>query len=349
MVWQRLKVAVLNHNKKPLERLKTLEGYRRYFMDANFWQPYVHLVCQRHGLTPCQAVRAGLAGTCPAFIVEDRWVVKFFGELFEGGAAFETERQIGELLAAEKQIPAPAIIAAGELLAGPADWPWPYLIFEFIPGVSIGEVYEQVSLADKLRLAQMMGEITQRLHRLPLPEHGLLQPSWAAYTNLLQAQYARCKERQRREKSLPDRLIEQIEDFLLPLEGLIDQNGKPYLIHADLTADHVLGRLEGGRWTTLGLIDFGDAMAADWGYELIALHLDLFRCNKRLLAAYLAAYGLSEGARRGLPAKAMSLTLLHRFNVLEGVFGRYPKADAVSTLGELATLLWEVNAPGVDD
>lgn len=333
---------------KPLEIFKTMDGYRQHFMDADYWRPYVRLVCQRHSFTPYQEIRAGLAGTYPTFIVEDRWVVKFFGQLFEGGSAFEVERQIGRLLTPEARIPAPAVIASGQLFEDSTDWPWPYLIFEFIPGISIGEVYEQVNFSDKLKVAQMMGEITRRFHQLPLSGNGLLQPTWEAYDNLLQTQHAHCKAFHQAEQTMPRYLIEQIEDFLLPVEALIDRGCSPHLIHADLTADHLLGRLDKGRWTTLGLIDFGDATVADLGYELIALHLDLFRCNKRLLAAYLAAYGLDEQALCTLPAKAMSLTLLHRFNVLEGLFGHYPKADAVSTLDELASLLWDINTPGLD-
>jgi hypothetical protein len=50
------------------------------------------------------------------------------------------------------------------------------------------------------------------------------------------------------------------------------------------------------------------------------------------------------------PEKAMSLTLLHRFNVLVDVLsGTYPQIDDVATLDQLATLLWDVDAPGLDD
>jgi hygromycin-B 7''-O-kinase len=39
------------------------------------------------------------------------------------------------------------------------------------------------------------------------------------------------------------------------------------------------------------LIDFGDAMVGDLHYELAALHLDLFDCDKRLLRQFLDHYG----------------------------------------------------------
>ena len=84
-------------------------------------------------------------------------------------------------------------------------------------------------------------------------------------------------------------------------------------------------------------------MVGDLYYELSALHLDLFDCDKRLLRAYLDAYGADERTRRALPARAMSAALLHRFNVLVGTFEPRPDARQAETLEDLATLLWDVD------
>lgn len=333
----------------PLELLNTLDGYQRYFMDASCWEPHVRAVYERHVRIPCRTIRPGLPGTYPTFIVDDRWVVKFFGRLFDGSLAFETELAVDKLLSPGHPIPSPAIVASGCLFEDPSDWPWPYLIFEYIPGVSIGEVYERISYQDKLVLAQRLGEITRRLHEFPTTNTTLFQPTWDAYSRLLRDQRARCRTTHQEWNTLPDHLTEQIDAFLLPLDILVDWSATPHLIHADLTTDHILGRLENGHWTTLSIIDFGDAMIGDILYELIALHLDLFRCNKRLLSAYLDAYNLDEQHRHMLSAKAMSLALLHRFNVLVSVFESYPQAREVPTLDQLAALLWDVETPGLED
>ena len=79
-------------------------------------------------------------------------------------------------------------------------------------------------------------------------------------------------------------------------------------------------------------------------YELVALHLDLFHSDKRLLATYLDAYGLDEAARRKLSMQAMNMALLHRFDVLGPVFERDPGLLKVPTLGELADILWNVES-----
>ena len=332
-----------------LEQLNSLDGYRRYFMDASYWQPYVRRVYNRHAMTPCRTIRSGLPGTYPTFVVDERWVIKFFGRLFDGALAFETELQANQLLAPGCPIPIPALIASGYLFEDPSDWPWPYLIFEFMPGVSIGQVYEQVTFDDKLMLAQHLGQVTRRLHQVPITGTAVFQPTWDAYFNLLQEQCTHCRHTHRTWKTLPDHLIEQLDTFLLPPDALIDRGVTPHLIHADLTRDHILGQLDDGSWTTLGIIDFGDAMVGNVFYELIALHLDLFRCDKRLLSVYLDAYGFDEPSRPMLPTRAMSLALLHRFDVFVGLFESYPRAGEVSTLDQLAALLWDVNTPGLDD
>lgn len=328
------------------DRLENMDGYRRYFSDPAAWRPYVEQVCRRHTFSPVREVRIGVPGTCPTFIVDDRRVVKFFGRLFDGGHSFQVELELGKW-AAGLGLPVPEIVAEGRLLrsakAG-GGWPWPYLVFEYVPGESIGEVYEQTGLGDRLALARWMADITRRMHRAAIPESDIFHPAWDAFTGLLHSQRRSCRDSFQEWGSLPEHLLAQLDDFLLPVDELVDPRSAPHLIHADLTVDHVLGRLEGGRWHSLALIDFGDAMTGNLYYELVALHLDLFHGDKRLLAAYLDAYGLDEPARRQLPVRAMNMALLHRFNVLGPVFKRNPSLEQVSTLNELADVLWNVES-----
>jgi len=344
------KIQLMGTRDPLFDRLENIEGYRQAFIDTPAWRPYVRQVCRRHGLRPARKIRIGVPGSFPTFIVDERWVIKFFGRLFEGAHDYQVEREASRLLA-PLDLLLPAILAQGALFNDPADWEWPYLVFEFAPGVSIGQVYDQVSFADKLRLAQWMGDLTRRLHQVPLAGSTIFQPAWDGFFDLLQTQRAACRADFQGKPTghagppMPLHLVEQIEGFLLPFEQLVENGPAPHLIHADLTADHILGLFENGHWRTTALIDFGDAMTGSLYYELVALHLDLFRGDKRLLRANLDAYGLEEAARRQFAAKAMSMTLLHRFNTfcMEFVFSIFPQALAVSSLDELAALLWDVN------
>ncbi len=334
---------------KSLSALDDLDSYRQLFTDVNFWSPYVWQVCERHGLS-CARVRTGVPGTCPVFIAADsagvdRWVVKFFGRLFDGAKSFASEQEAGRLAGLDPEIRTTRMAAAGELLAhrkllvsmedNERNWPWPYLIFDYIPGVSMGEVMEQVSLQDRLRAARELGDTARRIHALPLQGSPVFPNSHAPYLRFLEQQRAGVAERQRAWGSLPPRLVAGIDEFIPSPRELVDRTRPPHLIHADLTRDHLLGRLENGRWTSLAIIDFGDALTGDLLYELCALHLDLFGSDKRLLAAFLKAYGIFTLS----PRSALATALLHQFNVFAAV---PEEALQVETLDELAEVLYGV-------
>jgi hypothetical protein len=325
-----------------LNQLETLDGYRKYFMDSVLWKPCIQRVCYRHALLPCQQVRAGLAGSFPTFIVEDRWVVKFFGQLFGGGVAYDTELQVNRLLPPDLPIRAPSLLYSGSLLDDDRAWRWPYLIYEYLPGISIGEIYERVRFEDKLSLACALGKTTRQIQRLPLVSAPLFYAGLEGYARFLYSQRTRCLANHRQWQSLPVHLIEQIEDYLLPVESLTDPLIPHGLIHADITRDHILGRLEAGQWVTLGLIDYGDARVGNVFYDLAALHIDLFRGDKRLLKAYLDAYELED--RRQFAHKAMSTALLHEFKIFSILAEADTLTHQVDTLSEMAMRIWDIES-----
>jgi hypothetical protein len=322
-----------------LNLLDDLENYKRLFTDADFFRPAVEEICRRHQLAPAARIRVGVPGTCPVFIVEERWLVKLFGRLFDGGASYAAEHAAARLMAEHARIPTPALLAAGELQPAGVDWPWPYMVFEFIPSTSLGQARAQVSQADQLRLAAEIGAWMHELHAAAIPAAGPFAQDWHAHLGLLDGQQPGCAARHAGWGGLPARLAEQIDAYLLPAAQLVLPGERPHLIHADLTEDHVLGRVVDGQWTTLALIDFGDACTGGLLYELCALHLSLFGADRRLLAAFLEAYGYSGPGGADFARRAMSCALLHEFNVLEVVPQRANLREA-ETLEELAEKLW---------
>ena len=157
--------------------------------------------------------------------------------------------------------------------------------------------------------------------------------------SFLDGQRAGCAERQRERGRLPDRLVEQVETYLLPSTDLRLPGERPHLIHADLTEDHLLGRVTAGCWTSMALIDFGDARTGSLFYELGALHLSLFGADRRLLSVFLEAYGATGLDGADFARRAMSCALLHEFNVFEGLAQR-PDLREVETLEQMGEALW---------
>jgi hypothetical protein len=314
-----------------LATLETLNGYRRYFMDPGLWKPFVENICRAHGLT-CTSVRAAMPGTFPTFIIDDQWVAKFFGQLFDGETCWRVECEAARLMAGVPVIPVARLMADGKLERVPG---WHYLIFEYITGTSIGEVVGEVTFEDKLSLARWLGTALPKMHRLEIPEG----------TTLSDLTLERMKGWFTRRWSLerqkwPVHLAGQVERYLQENAVLL-QNGADSFIHADLTRDHLLGRSENGVWTTMAVIDFGDAMRGNIYYELAALHLDMFDCDRRLLRAFTETYGLLPDP--DFIRKAMTTALMHQFDVFDPLFERKPQLAEIRTLEALAEELWKID------
>ncbi|NTV35386.1 MAG: aminoglycoside phosphotransferase family protein [Anaerolineaceae bacterium] len=326
-------------DERALIPFKDNKYYQQYFCDLTVWEPYVREVAGRMGVTP-QTIRATNPGTFPVFNIDNRLVVKFFGELFDGGSAFEIETTANRMIEGLQGMDVPRVLVEGALYKTNAEWPWPYLVFEYLPGCSFGKVRDQISDVSKQMLAVELGRWVRKLHALILPTVGPLaedQQAWAAF---LASQISDCKHRHMQWKSLPDHLIEQIDGYLPSLDFLLDESGPLVLTHADLTGDHILGILDGDEWITSGLIDLGDARPASRFYELPALFFDLFKCDTQLLIGFIQSYGASLFHTQDFPRLALSYALLHQFNVFARLYEDVPLARSASSLDELAYILF---------
>jgi hypothetical protein len=321
--------------------------YSSHFMDPFFWEPYVRQVCleQRVG---CKRISPGVPGSFPTFIVDigdlgspssSRVVAKFFGPLFDGAGSFRIERDVGRWLEVQSlPIPSPAILAEGQLNPD-----WSYLLFEYVDGVSIGQLRSRLLQHDLLAIARQVGEYLHCLYALPLDSLStsspLLNPTWDGYARFLNQQRLSCLAHHQVWEDLPEHLLPLIESFLLPVEQLVDFSAPSHLIHADLTADHLLGSLVNNCWQTRALIDWGDAMIGNLLYELVALHLDLFLADKHYLRTCLEAFQLPPFFQDDFPRKAFNLVLLHQFPMPASVY--QPHLD-VQSMPELAERLFGI-------
>jgi hygromycin-B 7''-O-kinase len=314
----------------PLARLDTLEGYRKSFMDAVLWRPYLEQICREYDWS-CNWVRTGVAGTFPTFIVDEQRVIKFFGRLFGGERCWRVEQEAARLLADNPAIPVVRLTDSGVLAEEPG---WMYLAFEYVPGVSIGQVYTSIPFEEKLSLADWLGDWLPQMHRIGVPD--------ATTLPCLSEQLARDWFNSRwpeEQVRWPAHLAGQVQAYL-SANGTFFQGGHERFIHSDLTQDHFLGQFQTGHWETLAVIDLGDAMLGNLYYELAALQLDLFNCDKRLLRRFLDAYGMP--ADKYFVRKAMVTSLLHQFDVYVPLFAWKPELQEVHTLDELAERIWNV-------
>jgi len=323
-----------------LEILDNLKGYTSAFMDPVLWTPYVRSVCQKHNLAPANTVRPGLAGTCPTFVVDERWVVKFFGRLFDGGTSFAVERLCASLAQAYQPFPIPELLAWGELLPD-EPWRWPYLIFEFIPGKSLGEVLPQMSQSTRQAIAGWLGEAVRNLHDIPLDS--LAQEILPAQDSIKANSRLSGSRRQLEWRKFPQSWIPYLDEFLVATDYLDEDPWPRHLIHADLTRDHILGFMENRSWSTRAVIDFGDALVGSLDYELAVIHLDIFQGNTFLLKTFIKRYGLEQSEYAQFPFRMMRTALLHQFNLFEPFSGVHP-VSSFQDFEAVALSLWNITS-----
>ena len=332
----------------PIPQLDTQEDYRKRFASADYWAPYAAHVCRKHGLKPATDFGCHNPGTYPTVIVNNRWVIKFFGLLYDGAAAYDMELAVNVIVAENAMIPAPRIVGMGALFYGTGTWRWPYLIFEFLAGVHLGQVFDTLDTTERLKIAGHLGFVVRNLHQIDCTSHAFCITPQRSYYDLIEQQRPGLTERYQRSRSLPEHLIDQIDGYLLPSEALTSAYS-PVLLHGDITGDHIMLRQVQGRGSINGLIDFGDACIGDPEYELVALHLDAFHCNDEMLTAYLHVYGVPELPRQLWQHKMMSLTLLHRFHIVQSAVQYMPELVSVRTLEEVANRLWNPACHFSDD
>ena len=282
--------------------------------DVEFWQPYVHNALWRHGL-PTEPLRIGTGGTFPTFLA-GALVVKLFGQLFSGAECFDIERSIHQLFLEHPRILAARLMAYGHLFD--TGWSWPYVITNRLAGVSWRDA--RLSAEDQESVSVQLGGLMRQIHELACPEGAV----WRR--DVLGDLRATCVGRHRMWRTLPPRLVAQIDSFLSP------PSVTRRLVHADLHADHIF--VDGGR--LVGVIDWGDALFGDPYYELPALYFGTLDGQKQLLRAFLDGYQWEVTS--DFATRAMSMTLLHEFNPLDG---HTPPLTAVANLQDLASLLWD--------
>lgn len=262
---------------------------------------------------PCERAEVRDDGTYPV-LRTDEFVVKLFGER---QLDHDTELAAYRMLSQASEIPTPTLLAQGRL--DNCD----YLVLSRMPGQAVLET--RLTDDERQRLARQLGHTIRRVHELPMTHRaGRLGRDWMREHGSTAAQ------RHRAWRTLPNHLIEQIDDYLTTPSGRV-------LVHADLAVEHVF--VQHGELT--GIIDWGGAEATDPHYELPVLHLDLFYTDKRRLEAFLDSYGWPDD---DFVRRAMSATLCGEFDTFELLVNVRPDIalNDFSTLDALADELWRI-------
>lgn len=316
------------------------DEYERSLSDPAFWEPYARAALRLSGLADGGEVRTHVPTTHVAALVGDRHLVKLHYEDWFGEDCFQTEREAYRMLA-DRGLPIPELLAEGALYD--EGWRWPFLVMSAMGGRSLREAEGVVTPADRRRVAAWLGSAVRDLHAVPIRDGERI--SHDVYCDLIQVRIQRGHRDHVLWGSLPPRLVAQVRDELWRRRDLIDPvRVKPVFLHGDLHEGNVFVDRGPDGLEPRGLVDFNDAHEGDPHYDLVAIHTKTLGADKDLLRTFLDAYGWDDLGRQW-PRRMMALTLAHDFDMVRPYADRIP--DDVDTLDDLATLLWDLDSPGL--
>jgi hygromycin-B 7''-O-kinase len=225
-------------------------------------------------------------------------------------------------------VPTPEPLAADRLDG------WHYILMSQLRGARLVEVWPEIPLRERDRIAEDLGRCARALHSIDIGPLAGLTPEWREFIG---AQRDTAVERQRA-RGLDPYWLEQVPGFLKAWMPPIE--APQALLHTELMREHLLAAFDGDRWRLTGLFDFEPSMLGAPEYDFASLGL-FFTCGDgRLLRCALLAYGLAPSALdQALQYRSMAWALLHRYSNLRWYLQRLPPQGA-TTLEQLAARWW---------
>jgi aminoglycoside phosphotransferase len=290
--------------------------------NLSHWQPVIEYVLRENKLPYSGGlIEAGFNSTYPVFLM-DNWVVKFFGHRNNWQQVFTTECEAHQLLATNTAILVPSLLASGQI----SDT-WAYTLSARIGGQSW--LASTLTKEQKQTITSEIGKQLKLIHSLPTNRNFPGDENWGRL-NLKEAA---------KKSSLPNHLIEQIDDFLPKLDSF-----DRVFVNGDIVDMHVF--IENGHLSSI--IDWGDAMVVDRHYEIGKLSLSLFPGDKELLKTLLEAanWPMTKNFARktlglALYRQAVGLTQHHSFDIFHKVPDVLP-TNEIGSLDELADKLFQL-------
>jgi len=277
-----------------------------------------------------------------AALVGDHHLVKLHYEDWFGEDCFQTEREAYQMLAG-RDLPIPELLAEGSLYPDTEGWRWPFLVMTAMHGRSMRDLGDTLSAEERERAADFVGASLRDLHATPIRDGEYI--SFEEYVDLIHKRTTRCHRDHETWGSLPECFLAQVRDYVWQARDLIDpERPTPVLLHGDLHAGNIFLNGASGSHEPAGIVDFNDAYEGDPHYDLVAIQAKAFGADREALRRVLDAYGWGSLGKKW-PQRMMALTLAHDYDMFTPYGGRIPAE--VDTLDELATLFWDLDAPGL--
>ncbi|KAJ3290641.1 hypothetical protein HK104_006629 [Borealophlyctis nickersoniae] len=250
-------------------------------------------------------------------------VIKFFSHL-QGAGLASWASEISALArtasVADHRHVTPKLISSGHLRSNDGEhmWSWPYIVMTQVASttgdedepIPVGAALPSLTQTDLTHLAEWLARELYRIHHLPplsdAPPHARTQAHFATHAK---NRIACARECVQTIEGVPARLVDELSTYLEGCTWTTKEDGqeRATFLHGDVTSGNVLGvekdgdGIDGGQWTPIGMIDFGDsyhyvgsdptnAGLLDPWYDIACMHVSIFKCSIPLLRRFVKAY-----------------------------------------------------------
>ena len=317
----------------------TPEAFRASRKQPGRFIPFARAVCQRHGLV----TRAGSRDQDPeltyiedagniVFRVDDSHYLKLFAPPFED--EYLIEQQVLDLL---HRHPYPGSIAIPRIAGAGRQDGWTYLLVTAVPGITLHQVWDQVTPEDRVSLCRELTDFIAHVHSLPVPRSPELAIDWSGF---MTRQIAGCVA-MHRSRGLGEPWVSRVADYIAAHHHRIPLHPeREVLVCADYHQFNTLVEKTGDTWRIASIIDFADAVVGDPEYDVAAPAILIARGHRDALHALLTGLGYSpDSFSSDLKHRLMTHVLLHKYSDLSWYLAMFEIGDDC-TMDQLIDILW---------
>ena len=303
------------------------EEYDKINFEDDVFRAAILKICQLEKIQLNELERFE-TGSNPVFGVSQLHIIKMFAPI--DIEYFEVERDSLCFLAEKNFTYAPKLFSVGEIFG------WWYLLMERVSGMSLAEAWPLLKDYERRSVLLELGEITKRLHTLPVQNRRLGSLVW---NDFVQQQKANAVSQQRK-YDLQEELIQMIPEFLEVIR--IKDRSRMSFLHTELMREHIFVQKFQDQWRISGIIDFEPSMIGDPEYDFASVGLFVSKDETHLFRFFLEGYGF-DLLDTELSERIMVYVLLHRYSNLQWYLRFMPQENSFRKLATQWFPVKEVN------
>jgi aminoglycoside phosphotransferase (APT) family kinase protein len=196
-----------------------------------------------------------------------------------------------------------------------------YYIMNKIPGNSLEEIKNKITLKQKKNFFKKFASIVRGIHSISFEMFGEIEEydcprQFYSMKSMLKADARRCARLLGKNKLLPIKLVTKTQTFIEKRLDEVQFCEIPKLVHTDLFPPNVIAEVSNDKIQINGIIDFEWSYAGDPIFDLIAIEYN-WRFEEKLSKLFFQKY--SQGEISNLDQYSIEKQIFHAIETLKTV------------------------------